>query len=402
MTWGNRTKRRAEERKDTVNTFQIKKSLCRDKNPFALLFMTWNWLIDPILDLFSCHQEVIAFSLMIMISQHKTTDANDDHHVMILSWKSHNHQNPLLLLQERRDFVTSHSSSLGPITSLSGSSAFGSGGRLSHGPSSSDFQPPYFPPPYNPQPDFHHAAAHVNAVVAAASDPYSHLNSLGNPQQYHQLHPASQGARGHNVLSRRDEDTLSHIQSHHMHSSGLPTSVYSDVNVSNISAARRGAEMVYSSVRRPDVLMHGGHHAISEQDLLNMHNGGGALSELADEGQVCHPRVMSHFIISFSFCSTSCISTLTLQTDNSRDPAIFMQLLQLQNSSSVIRRSSRGHVNTFRRVMLAAGIFWEKERERDKMRRVYPGVSDGLRDTCLNDPRYIYIVYIDVDIDGDH
>ena len=183
-----------------------------------------------------------------------------------------------VLLQERRDLVSHSSAGLGPISS----SAFGSGGRLSHTPSSADFQPPYFPPPYNPQQEYH---AHVNAVVAAAADPYSHLNSLAAPQQYHQLHPAAQAAaRGHNVLSRRDEDL--HLQSH-MHS-GIPVSVYSDsvnVAVSNSSAhGRRGSDMVYASVRRPDVLMHGGHHALSEQDLLNLHNAG-ALSAL-DDGQV--------------------------------------------------------------------------------------------------------------------
>jgi len=195
------------------------------------------------------------------------------------------------VLQERRDLVSSHSGGLGPITSIGGSvgtSTFSSGhGRLTHTPSSADFQPPYFPPPYNlpqQQSDFHHAA-HVNAVVAAAADPYSHLNSLAaTPQQYHQLHPAAQAARGHNVLSRREEENL-HLQSH-MHS-GLPSSVYGDggMAASVSAAARRNAasEMVYASVRRPDVLMHGGHH-ISEQDLLNLHNAG-ALSAM-DDGQV--------------------------------------------------------------------------------------------------------------------
>jgi len=179
---------------------------------------------------------------------------------------------------ERRDLVAHSSGSLGPITSLSGSSAFASGPRLSHA-SSSDFQPPYFPPPYNPQPDFHHA--HVNAIAAAASDPYSHLNSLAAPQQYHQLHPAA-GQPRHNVLSRREEENL-HLQGHMTHGS-VP--VYGDgvnVSVSSSSVGRRGSDMVYASVRRPDVLMHGGHHALSEQDLLNLHNSG-ALSAL-DDGQ---------------------------------------------------------------------------------------------------------------------
>ena len=125
----------------------------------------------------------------------------------------------------------------------------------------------------------------MNAVVAAATDPYSHLNSLATPQQYHQLHPAAQ-ARGHNVLSRRDEESL-HLQGH-MHA-GIPVSVYSDsvsAVVSNSSAHSRrgGSDMVYASVRRPDVLMHGGHHSLSEQDLLNLHNAG-ALSSL-DDAQV--------------------------------------------------------------------------------------------------------------------
>lgn len=199
--------------------------------------------------------------------------------------------------------MSSHSGGLGPITSIGGTvgtSTFSSGpGRLSHTPSSADFQPPYFPPPYNlpqQQSDFHHA--HVNAVVAAAADPYSHLNSLAaTPQQYHQLHPAAQAAQRHQVLSRRDEENL-HLQSH-MHS-GLPTSVYSDSGMSvaaTVSAARRNAanEMVYASVRRPDVLMHGGHH-ISEQDLLNLHNAG-ALSAI-DDGQVSNalPIYNSHIV----------------------------------------------------------------------------------------------------------
>ncbi|RWS31391.1 transcription factor AP-2-beta-like protein [Leptotrombidium deliense] len=198
---------------------------------------------------------------------------------------------------DRRDLVTGHSTgSLGPITSIGGTvgtPTFSSAPRLTHTPTSADFQPPYFPPPYNlpqQQLDFHHAHA-VNAAAAAAADPYTHLNSLATPQQYHQLHPAAaQAARGaHNVLSggRRDDDAL-HLQTH-MHSSGLPTSVYGDASVSvaaTVSAARRGTEMAYASVRRPDVLMHGGHHTLSEQDLLNLHNAG-ALQSLED-GQGSH------------------------------------------------------------------------------------------------------------------
>ncbi|KAI1287697.1 Transcription factor AP-2-beta [Halotydeus destructor] len=200
-----------------------------------------------------------------------------------------------MILQDRRDLVSGHPGGLGAITSIGntlGTPTF-SQGRLSHTPSSADFQPPYFPPPYNlpqqSQSDFHHAA-HVNSIVAAASDPYAHLNSLAaTPQQYHQLHPAAQVQR-HNVLSRRDEENL-HLQGH-VHS-GLPTSVYGPdggggVSAATVSAAARrnaASEMVYSSVRRPDVLMHSGHH-ISEQDLLNLHHAG-ALGAM-DDGQNTH------------------------------------------------------------------------------------------------------------------
>jgi len=115
-------------------------------------------------------------------------------------------------------------------------------------------------------------------VVAAASDPYSHLNSLASSQHqhYHQLHPAAQASRGHHVLSRRDEENIQQHLQGHMHS-GLD----GDVAVSNSSVSRRGPDMVYASVRRPDVLMHGGHHSLSEQDLLNLHNAQ-ALSALED------------------------------------------------------------------------------------------------------------------------
>ena len=136
--------------------------------------------------------------------------------------------------------------------------------------------------------DFHHAhAAHAAnaAAAAAAADPYSHLNSLGAPQQYHQLHPAQTGRGSHNVLpgGRRDDSEGLHIQSN-MHS-GLHSG-YGDVTVAVANAARRGSEMVYANVRRPDVLMHSGHHTLSEQDLLNLHNAG-ALPSLDDQ-QVCN------------------------------------------------------------------------------------------------------------------
>lgn len=199
--------------------------------------------------------------------------------------------------------MTGHSpATLGPITSIGGSvggsGSFGSAPRLTHTPTSADFQPPYFPPPYNlpqQQLDFHHHAHAVNAAAAAAaSDPYSHLNSLA-PQQYHQLHPAAaaQAARaGHNVLSggRRDDDGGGgglHFGQGNTNSS-LPTSGYDHSSVAVSSAAsvstgsRRLNESAYATaVRRPDVLMHGGHHTLTEQDLLNLHHAG-ALPSLED------------------------------------------------------------------------------------------------------------------------
>ncbi len=148
--------------------------------------------------------------------------------------------------------------------------------------------------------DFHHAhAVNAAAAAAAAADPYSHLNNLAAPQQYHQLHPAQASRGAHNVLSggRRDDSDALHLQSN-MHSAGLHTG-YGDVSVSvaaSVNAARRGTEMVYANVRRPDVLMHGGHHTLSEQDLLNLHNAG-ALPSL-DDGQVCIFYYLFLFIVS--------------------------------------------------------------------------------------------------------
>ncbi|KAF8797282.1 Transcription factor AP-2-beta like protein [Argiope bruennichi] len=170
--------------------------------------------------------------------------------------------------EERRDLVSGHAASLGPITSIGsvGSTAtFSSTPRLTHTPTSADFQPPYFPPPYNHLPqqqlDFH--------------DPYAHLNSLAAPQhQYHQLHPSQPQQRSHNVVRRpNDDDThpLHPLQTTAMH----PGLGYAD-------SVRSRADPAYSAVRRPDVLVHGGHHGLSEQDLLNLHN---ATLPSIDDGQ---------------------------------------------------------------------------------------------------------------------
>ncbi|KAH9406413.1 Transcription factor AP-2-alpha, partial [Tyrophagus putrescentiae] len=213
---------------------------------------------------------------------------------------------------DRRDLVSGHGGGLGPITSLGGGSggagSFGSSSaRLTHTPTASDFQPPYFPPPYNLQQqqlDFHHA--HAAAAVAAA-DPYAaHLNSLAGQQQYahhaHQIHahPSSQAARNAHVLQQaaasqrhREEAEALHSQLHSnaMHGGGggggggnsggggLHHGYGDGLSGLNMGGNGRGRASVdmYGSIRRPDVLMHGGgggggHPVLSEQDLLNLHN----------------------------------------------------------------------------------------------------------------------------------
>ncbi|CAI9725816.1 Hypothetical predicted protein [Octopus vulgaris] len=162
--------------------------------------------------------------------------------------------------QDRRDLVSTHGGLGQLVTSVGTSGSFSSAPRLSHTPTT-DFQPPYFPPPYNLPPqqpvDFHHP--HVQ------TDPYTHLNSFhqGAQQHYHQLHPPER-----NVLRHR-EDAL------HNMSSALP-------------AAYESRRTDYSGVRRPEVLMHGGHHGlgITEQDpsLLPLH-AGGTISGLEDVPQ---------------------------------------------------------------------------------------------------------------------
>eukprot|EP00106_Octopus_bimaculoides_P020452 XP_014787894.1 PREDICTED: transcription factor AP-2-beta-like [Octopus bimaculoides] len=164
---------------------------------------------------------------------------------------------------DRRDLVSTHGGLGQLVTSVGTSGSFSSAPRLSHTPTT-DFQPPYFPPPYNLPPqqpvDFHHP--HVQ------TDPYTHLNSFhqGAQQHYHQLHPPER-----NVLRHR-EDAL------HNMSSALP-------------AAYESRRTDYSGVRRPEVLMHGGHHGlgITEQDpsLLPLH-AGGTISGLEDGPQVAH------------------------------------------------------------------------------------------------------------------
>ncbi|XP_076317710.1 transcription factor AP-2-epsilon-like isoform X1 [Tachypleus tridentatus] len=162
--------------------------------------------------------------------------------------------------EDRRELVGGPGS-LCTITSIgtgvSGAN-FSSTPRLTYTSNSSDFQPPYFPPPYNipqQQLEFHHT--HV------AADPYNHLNSLTtaaqHQQQYHQLHPPQ---RTTTILGSRREDESIILQAN-MHP-GLSVTY---------DPSRRN-DPTYATVRRPDIFMHSGHHGLSEQDLLCLHNVG--------------------------------------------------------------------------------------------------------------------------------
>ncbi|XP_072170568.1 transcription factor AP-2-alpha-like [Diadema setosum] len=162
-------------------------------------------------------------------------------------------------IQERTDLI-SHRPGFS-TASVGGNSSFSPATRLSHTPTTTDFQPPYFPPPYNiPQPqsqlDFHHT--HVNA------DPYSHLNPIHpQPQHQYQLHPQQ---RTQHMLGRRDESDHLHLQHPGM----------------QLPSARD-----YSAVRRPDVLVHGGPHALApEQTDLMLHHPTGL--HPMDDGTVSH------------------------------------------------------------------------------------------------------------------
>ncbi|XP_041484132.1 transcription factor AP-2-beta-like isoform X3 [Lytechinus variegatus] len=149
------------------------------------------------------------------------------------------------MAQERSDLIA-HRPGFS-TASVGGNSSFSPATRLSHTPTTTDFQPPYFPPPYNiPQPqsqlDFHHS--HVNA------DPYSHLNPIHpQPQHQYQLHPQQ---RTQHMLGRRDDADHLHLQHPGM----------------QLPSARD-----YSAVRRPDVLVHGGPHGLApEQTDLMLHH----------------------------------------------------------------------------------------------------------------------------------
>ncbi|XP_035385225.1 transcription factor AP-2-beta isoform X4 [Electrophorus electricus] len=142
---------------------------------------------------------------------------------------------------DRHDGVPGHSSRLSQLGSVS-QGPYASAPPLSHTPSS-DFQPPYFPPPYQPLP-YHQSQdpySHVN-------DPYS-LNALHQPQQ----HPW--GSRQRQDVGGEGGSLLQQPRASLPQLSGLDP--------------RRD----YSSVRRPDVLLHSAPHALEAGmgDTLSLH-----------------------------------------------------------------------------------------------------------------------------------
>lgn len=148
-------------------------------------------------------------------------------------------------MQDRRD-VSSHGGLGQLVSSVSSAGSFPPAPRLSHTPTS-DFQPPYFPPPYNlpsqQTMDFHHP--HFNA------DSYSHLSNFHqqSQQHYHQLHPPER-----NVLRYKEEPL------HNMHPGLTPP------------------HSEYGGIRRPDILMSGGHplgFGDQNTNLLNIHPSAG-------------------------------------------------------------------------------------------------------------------------------
>lgn len=154
--------------------------------------------------------------------------------------------NGLLSESEDRRDVSSHGGLGQLVSSVSSAGSFPPAPRLSHTPTS-DFQPPYFPPPYNlpsqQTMDFHHP--HFNA------DSYSHLSNFHqqSQQHYHQLHPPER-----NVLRYKEEPL------HNMHPGLTPP------------------HSEYGGIRRPDILMSGGHplgFGDQNTNLLNIHPSAG-------------------------------------------------------------------------------------------------------------------------------
>ncbi|XP_030637460.1 transcription factor AP-2-beta isoform X1 [Chanos chanos] len=157
------------------------------------------------------------------------------------------------IYEDRHDGVPSHSSRLSQLGSVS-QGPYSSAPPLSHTPSS-DFQPPYFPPPYQPLP-YHQSQdpySHVN-------DPYSGLNALHQPQQ----HPWGSRQRQEVVA---DSGSL------------LPQPRASLPQLTGLDPRRD-----YSSVRRPDVLLHSAHHGLEAGmgDSLSLHGLAQGMEDVQD------------------------------------------------------------------------------------------------------------------------
>ncbi|XP_076128269.1 transcription factor AP-2-beta isoform X4 [Alosa pseudoharengus] len=145
------------------------------------------------------------------------------------------------IYEDRHDGVSSHSSRLSQLGSVS-QGPYSSAPPLSHTPSS-DFQPPYFPPPYQPLP-YHQS-----------QDPYSHVN---DPYSLNALHQSQQHPWG----SRQRQEVGGES------GSLLPQPRASLPQLSGLDPRRD-----YSSVRRPDVLLHSAHHGLEAGmgDSLSLH-----------------------------------------------------------------------------------------------------------------------------------
>lgn len=146
----------------------------------------------------------------------------------------------LLVFQERRDLTAAHGA-LEPLggSGVGGPASFANTHRLRHTPTTTDFQPPYFPPPYVPQQPVDYPHPHVN------TDPYLALN----PYQPHHQQYVTQSER-HHILA-------------------------TDVLQRSFANAYDSRRSDYAPVSRPDVLMPPrGPHDLHESPYLGMPGGG--------------------------------------------------------------------------------------------------------------------------------
>jgi len=147
---------------------------------------------------------------------------------------------------------------------VGGPTSFANTHRLRHTPTTTDFQPPYFPPPYVPQQpvDFPHPHAHVNP------DPYLALNHYSTPHHQQYVTPTER----HHILAN---DALQR-------------------SFANAYDSRRSE---YAPVSRPDVLMppRGPHDLPHESPYLGMPGSG--ITGIED----AHVSLVS-FSLVLSFC----------------------------------------------------------------------------------------------------